>query len=76
MFHIPVEPGHRCKMTGFLSNPELRESFQGTVYGCTRYTGDSAFDVIVYLIDGRMILAVQKSIEDDPRCTVTGKPRS
>lgn len=53
MIHVSVKPGHRFNVAGFPGNPKLRKSFQGSVYGCSRYTGDSIFDILVYLIDGR-----------------------
>jgi hypothetical protein len=53
MIHVSVKPSDRVDVTGFLGNPELRKSFQGSVYGCSRYTGASIFDILVYLIDGR-----------------------
>jgi len=61
---IAVESGHRCNMTGFSGNPEIDKSLQGAVHRGTRYPGDSIFDVLIDLIDGRMILAVQQRLEN------------
>ena len=66
MVHIAIKTGHRFNVTGFSRNPERRKSLQRAVHGCSRYARDAIFDVLIYLIDGRMILAVQQSVKNGP----------
>lgn len=66
MIGVAVESSRRFKVIGAPRQAQLDQRFQGAVDRRARHTGHALFDVFEKLVHGRMVVAVEKRVEDYP----------